>query len=399
MTGTSSSRASVLRPREICPICSTRFSTVPAGAHELQVVDQDQAEPVGVLLREPARLGADVEHREVRGVVDVERRLGEPVRGLEDLRPARRRHLALAQVVAADRRLRGDEPLRELGLGHLEREQRHGLLRLERRVLGEVGHQRRLPHRRPCGEDDQVAGLEAAGDGVEVVEAGGGAGDRLALAREALELVELGLEQVVDRAEVLAAVLVGDLEDRALGHVDEVARERLVAVHARLDLVRGAQQAAEHRVVADDAGVLADVADRGDRAGQQVDRRAAADALEVARLLEVLDERQRVDRLAERVQVEHRLVDARVALAVEVVRVEALVDDQRRERRVREQDGAEHRLLGLEVLGRRDRAVEAARARRRGRAVAVGPIGGAHRTVESRSATGRSGPASAALPR
>ena len=129
----------------------------------------------------------------------------------------------------------------------------------------------------PRGEDDQVAGLEAAGDDVEVVEAGGGAGDRLALAREMLELVELGRQEVVDRAEVLAGVLVGDLEDRALGHVDEIARERLVAVHARLDLVRRAEQPPEHRVVTDDARVLADVADGGDRAGQQVDRGAAAD--------------------------------------------------------------------------------------------------------------------------
>ena len=58
-------------------------------------------------------------------------------------------------------------------------------LLVERRVLGEVGHQRRLAHRRAGGEDDQVAGLEAAGDRVEVLEAGRRAGDRLALARRA----------------------------------------------------------------------------------------------------------------------------------------------------------------------------------------------------------------------
>ena len=58
-------------------------------------------------------------------------------------------------------------------------------LRAERRVLGEVGHQRRLAHRRPRGEDDQVAGLEAAGDRVEVLEARRRAGDRLALAARA----------------------------------------------------------------------------------------------------------------------------------------------------------------------------------------------------------------------
>jgi hypothetical protein len=135
----------------------------------------------------------------------------------------------------------------------------------------------------------------------------GRAGDRGAVGGELLELVQLGGEQVVDRAEVLAAVVVGDLEDRALGEVDELARRRLVGVHARLDLVRGAQEAAEHRVLADDARVLTDVADGGDRAGEQVDRGAAADVLEQAGLLEVLDERERVDRLADRVQVEHRL--------------------------------------------------------------------------------------------
>ena len=84
---------------------------------------------------------------------------------------------------------------------------------------------------------------------------------------------------------------------------------------------------------------------------------AAADRVELAGLLEVLDERQRVDRLAERVEVEHRLVDEAVGLAVEVLGLEALVDDQRGERGVRQQDGAEDRLLGLEVLRRGDRAV------------------------------------------
>ena len=68
----------------------------------------------------------------------------------------------------------------------------------------------------------------------------------------------------------------------------------------------------------------------GTRAGEQVDRGAAADAVELARLLEVLDERERVDRLADRVEVEHRLEDQAVRLAVEVLRLEALVDDQRR---------------------------------------------------------------------
>jgi hypothetical protein len=157
----------------------------------------------------------------------------------------------------------------------------------------------------------------------------------------------------VDRAEVLAAVLVGHLEDGLLREVDELARRRLVRVHAGLDLVGRVQQPAQHRVLAHDARVLADVADGGHGAGQQVDGGATADALEQPALLQVLDERQRVDRLADRVEVEHGLEDQAVGLAVEVLGLEALVDDQRRQRGVRQQHGAEHGLLGFEVLGRR----------------------------------------------
>ena len=290
-------------------------------------------------------------------------------------------HPALAQVVALDRRLRGDEALGELGLRHLEREQRDGLAVAERGVLGEVGHQRRLPHRRPRGQDDQVARLEAAGDRVEVLEARRRAGDLLALARELLELVELDVEDVVDRAEVLAAVLVRDLEDRALGDVDELARRRVVRVDAGLDLVRGAQQPAQHRVLAHDPRVLADVADRRDARRQQVDRGAAARGLELAGLLEVLDERERVDRLAAVVEVEHRREDDPVRLAVEVLGVQALVDDERGQRGVGEQHRAEDGLLGLEVLRRRDRALR--HAGRRGVAVG-GALGDAHGAAESR---------------
>ena len=52
-------------------------------------------------------------------------------------------------------------------------------------------------------------------------------------------------KELLDRAEVLARVLVGDLEDRALRHVHQLARAGLVAVDLRLDLVRGVQEPAQ----------------------------------------------------------------------------------------------------------------------------------------------------------
>ena len=61
---------------------------------------------------------------------------------------------------------------------------------------------------------------------------------------------------------------------------------------------------------------------RRDERGELVDPLAAADVLELAALLELVDERDRVDRLAPGVERERRAVDLRVALAVEVARVE-----------------------------------------------------------------------------
>ena len=95
------------------------------GAHQLQVVDDDQAEPALVLLLrvQPARLRPQVEDAEVGGVVEPERRLLQLVAGPHHLRPVLLRDLALAQLVAGDPRPAGDEALRELDLGHLEREE------------------------------------------------------------------------------------------------------------------------------------------------------------------------------------------------------------------------------------------------------------------------------------
>ena len=120
----------------------------------------------------------------------------------------------------------------------------------------------------------------------------------------------------------------GDLEDRALGEVDELPRRCLVGVHARLDLVRRVQEAANIAFSRTIRAYWRTLPTAG-TSPPQVDRRAAADPFEQAGLLEVLDEREGVDRLADRVEVEHRLEDQAVRLAVEVLRLEALVDDQR----------------------------------------------------------------------
>ena len=83
-----------------------------------------------------------------------------------------------------------------------------------------------------------------------------------------------------------------------------------------------------------------------------MDADAAARVLELTALLELVDQRDRVDGLALRVQRQRGAVDDGVALAVEVARVQRFAD--RPDRAGGEHHRAEDRLLGFEIL-RRDR--------------------------------------------
>ena len=217
---------------------------------------------------EAARLRPQVEDAEVGGVVEPERRLLEFVAGADHLRPVALGDLAFAQLVAGDPRPAGDEALGELDLGHLEREEGDRLVALDRHVFGDVGDQGALPHRRAGGDDDQVAGLEAAGHRVDVAEAGRGAGQFDLAGRELLEPVDLVVEDVAEDAEVGGLLFVGDFEEQFLGPLGELARLAVALVDPALDLLAGAEQPAQQRVLLDDLGVVLGVAGGGDFGGQ-----------------------------------------------------------------------------------------------------------------------------------
>ena len=140
----------------------------------------------------------------------------------------------------------------------------------------------------------------------------------------------------------------GELEDDLLGLVDEVRRvARPVPAEPR-DLAARADEAAQGRHLADDLRVVAGVRGRGDERRELVDSRPAAGALELAALLELVDERDRVDGLAAGVERERAAIDLRVALAVEVARVEDFAD--RPDRTGGEHHRAEDGLLRVEIL-------------------------------------------------
>ena len=141
----------------------------------------------------------------------------------------------------------------------------------------------------------------------------------------------------------------GELEDDLLGLVDELLRLAGPFPAEPRDLRAHADEPAQGRHLADDLRVVGRVRGRRDERRQLVDPLAAAGALQVAALLELVDERDRIDRLAARVERERRTVDLRVALPVEVARVEDFAD--RPDRTRGEHHRAEDGLLGIEILG------------------------------------------------
>ena len=76
----------------------------------------------------------------------------------------------------------------------------------------------------PGGDHDQVAGLKATGDSVDVAKSGGRAGELQLTCGELLEPIDLVVEDLVDAAEVARLLLVGDLEEQPLGVLGKLAR-------------------------------------------------------------------------------------------------------------------------------------------------------------------------------
>ena len=97
---------------------------VRPAAHQLEVVDDDQPEVADPAL-EPAGLGPDLHHGEVRVVVDPQGRLGQPTHGPGDLRPVRLVEAAVAQLGRLHPAVGRQQALGQLEVAHLEGEEQH----------------------------------------------------------------------------------------------------------------------------------------------------------------------------------------------------------------------------------------------------------------------------------
>ncbi len=171
-------------------------------------------------------------------------------------------------------------------------------------MLGDVERERGLAHRRARRQHDQVARLQAGGHAVEVVEAGAHAGDVLgAVLVQLVDAVDQLHDELVHALEALARAraFLADVEDLALGLVEDLRdRPALRVEGVGGDLVARRDQLAQHRALAHDLGIAADVGRARHALRQRIQVDQAAALVGLAEALQLLEDGDHVGRLGAR---------------------------------------------------------------------------------------------------
>ena len=317
-------------------------------AHELQVIDDDDAQVVFAF--QAARLGPQFQHVQPGRIVDEDRRFGQPAGGHRQPREVAFGEIAGAHLGVIDTGFGAQQAHDQLLLGHFQGEHADRGARLEGDVLRDVEGEGGFAHAGARRDDDEVRGLQAGGLLVEVEEAGRHAGDHLLAFVQLLDGLDRVHDHVADLEEGGPDALFGHVVDEALGLVEELFDVVLAVVTAPDDLAGHANEAAQHGLVPDDAGVVGDVGGAGHLVAEFGEEGRAADLGQLTARFQRVGQGDEVDGLAALGQGEHGLEDGAVRVAVEIGRGHDL-DDAVQGVGV-EQDAAEDRLFGLQVLRR-----------------------------------------------
>ncbi len=240
-----------------------------------------------------------------------------------------------------------EEPLLEFLAAHLQGEERGGDIVADRGVAGEVSGEDGFPHGRAGSDEDELSGLQAAGEGVEVGEPGLEAFFGTVLA-DVDDFGDGGHDVRADGEVVVAAVgEASEAFEGVVGVLDDLVGGAGGAVDAVGHAVGGFEDFPQDGFLVDDEGVPLAVGGGGYGAGEFEGEGGAAAAGEVAVLFEAVGEGDGVVDLALGVEVEECPVDRFVLWTVEVSGLEDL--DDLFDGAGRQEHRAEDGPLGFEV--------------------------------------------------
>ena len=221
----------------------------------------------------------------------------------------------------------------------------------QRDIARDVQRQRRLAHRRPRRQNNQLGGLQARRFIVEPGVAGGEPGDAPPFAEYFLEAFEAVPDHFLDADQPGADAILGQLKNRVFGAVEDSVR--LVPRRQRLLLNgrRGMNQAAQNGLFLHDARVVLHVGDARQPVGQLRNVRHAARRFEHPVAAEVLHQRDRVDRVALFGELDHALEDVAMLGKEEILGTQPLHGGIQHV--IIEQHRAQDAALRFDIAGKR----------------------------------------------
>jgi len=137
----------------------------------LQIIHHDTLYIVAAF--EPSCLGAKLERRQSRCVVDINWRFGQFRAGIRQLLVMLVAQQASSYLLTVNFADAAQKPFGQLLPAHLQREHSDRSLIHKTEMLGHIQRQTGLSHARPAGDDYHLAVLQSAGQIVKLIIAGG----------------------------------------------------------------------------------------------------------------------------------------------------------------------------------------------------------------------------------
>jgi hypothetical protein len=244
-----------------------------------------------------------------------------------------------------DQTLRAEQPLDQLLLRHLEREDGDPDRMLDGRVLHDVQRERGLTHRGTARDDHEVAALQPRREAIEIQEPRCHARERAVAGMELLDPLHRRPDQLLQAYELFRTPQLSHLEHAVLGVVEHLGGGAATLVGILDDRRGGLDQPPQHRLVTHDPRVVLDVRRGRHHVDQPAQVLHPAGPVEIAAAQQLIAQRHGVDHIAALGERHHGAEQEAVSLAVEHRVVDQLGGLQGRV--LVEQHRAEHRLLGL----------------------------------------------------
>ena len=202
------------RLRNLRHLLLTAAEAHTVGVHKLEVVDHDYLH--ALLAHEAACLGAQLEDRETRRIVDIEWRALQITHVLIKTLPLVVGELSVEHLVARYLTDVGDKTVHELHVVHLKREEGDRSMIVDGDVLRERKGERSLTHGRSSGDDDKVGALPTTRLLVEFLETSRHTSQATGVGRCLLQNVNSTGDDGVNLRVILLHVALREFEERTL---------------------------------------------------------------------------------------------------------------------------------------------------------------------------------------